>query len=105
MACPLNLDPHNNKQWTGWDPPWPIFKAHYGTKSILNFYHAGKTEHILSEPGTQQGDPLGNVLFSAPLHPIVIDIADKVDSLFINVFADIAASLGSLSQILQAADM
>ena len=39
-------------------------------QGILKFYHAGQSEHILSETGTQQGDPLGNVLFSAPLRPI-----------------------------------
>ena len=54
---------------------------------------------------TQQGDPLGNILFSAPLHPIFIDIADKFDSLYINVFAGNAAFIGRLSQILKAADM
>ena len=62
----------------------------------MSFYHAGQTEHILSETETQQGDPLGNVLFSAPSHPIFIDIADKFDSLFINVFADNAAFIGRL---------
>ena len=95
----------NSKQWNGWDLLWPIFKAHYGTKCILKIYHAGQTEHILSETGTQQGDPLGNALFSAPLHPIFIDIADKFDSLLINVFADNAVFIGRLSQILQATDM
>ena len=44
-------------------------------------------------------------LFSAPFHPIFIDIAAKFDSLFINDFADNAAFIGRLSQIIQAADM
>ena len=71
----------------------------------MKFYHAGQKEHIFSETGTQQGDPVGNVLFSAPLHPIFIDIADKFASLFINIFPDNAVFIGRLSQILQAADM
>ena len=66
----------------------------------LKFYHAGRTEHILSETGTQQGDPLGIVLSSALLHPIFIDIADIFDPLFMNVFADNYAFIGRLSQIL-----
>ena len=71
----------------------------------MQYHHAGKTEHILSEIGTQQCEPLGSVLFLAPLHDIYIDIADKFDSLFINVFADNSAFIGRLRQILQAADM
>ena len=39
-------------------PPETVpLKAHFGTKGILKFYHAGQTEHILSETGTHQGDP------------------------------------------------
>ena len=53
-GCPINLDSQNNKTWQGWDVLWPIFKAHYETKGILKFYHAGQTEYILSETGTQQ---------------------------------------------------
>ena len=67
-GSPINLDPQISKQRNSWDLLWPIFKAHHGTKGILKFYHAGQTEHILSESGTQQGDPVGNILFSAPSH-------------------------------------
>ena len=75
-GCPIKLGQQNNKQWNYWNLLWPIFKAHYGTKDILNFYNAGEKEHILSKTGTQQGDPLGSVSFSAPLNCIFIDIAD-----------------------------
>ena len=40
-GCPIKLDSQNNKDWQGWDLLWPIFKAHYGTKGILKYYHAG----------------------------------------------------------------
>lgn len=49
--------------------------------------------------------PISWVLFSALLHPILIDIANKFDSLLINVFADDATYIGRLSQMPQAADM
>ena len=67
----------------------------------MNFYYAGQIGHALSETGTQQGD-LGNFLFSAPLHPSFIDIADKFESLFI--IADNDVIIRRLGQILQAAD-
>ena len=49
-------------------------------KGTLKFYHSSKTEHILSESTVKlahilsETNPVGNVLFSAPLHPIFIDI-------------------------------
>ena len=57
------------------------------------------------ETGTQQGDPLGKFRECLILHPIFIDIADKFDSLLINVFAVDAVFIGRLSQILLPADM
>ena len=46
------------------------------------------------------------ISYSQPHYiPFFIDIADKFDSLFINVFANNAAFLGSLSQILVLQDI
>ena len=76
-GCPINLDAQ--KQMMKWlEPALANLQGTLWNKGILKFCPAGQTEHILSETGTQQGDQLGNVLFSAPFHPIFIDIADNL---------------------------
>ena len=61
--------------------------------------------YVLSQTGIQQGDTLGTVLFSAPIHPIFEDIANTFPSLLILAFADNSFFIGPRSQILQAADL
>jgi hypothetical protein len=62
--------PTSDHQHTGWNILWQHFVAHYGLTGLLKFYHSGGTYTIHSETGTQQDDPLGGLLFAAPLHPI-----------------------------------
>ena len=90
-GCPINLEPQNIKQWNGWDLLWPIFKAHYGTAGILKFLSSWSDRTNSQWNWHSSRQSFRDVLFSAPLHPIFIDIVDSFDSLFINVFADNAA--------------
>jgi hypothetical protein len=55
--------------------------------------------------GTQQCDPLGDILFTAPLQPLFNRIADTFPEILICVFADNTVFLGPNSQVLMAADM
>ena len=71
----------------------------------LKLYHGGKVHHILSRNGIQQGDTAGTVLFSAPLQPILEEVADAFPLLLILAFADNAIFIGPRSQILMAADL
>ena len=84
---------------------WKHFAAHYGTTGLLKFYHSGKTYTIPSVTGTQQGDPLGGILFTAPLQPLFNQIADTFPDILICVFADTTVFLGPQAQVLAAADL
>jgi len=95
----------NEKTWSGWDILWKHFAAHYGTTGLLKFYHSGKTYTIPSVTGTQQGDPLGGILFTAPLQPLFNQIADTFPDILICVFADNTVLLGPQAQALAAADL
>jgi hypothetical protein len=53
------------------------FQAHYGTAGALKFYHSGQVHIISGQTGSQQGDPLGTVLFSAPLQSMLHKVADS----------------------------
>ena len=74
--------------WKGWDILWRHFEAHYSTPGLLKFYHSGQVHHISSKTGTQQGDPLGTVLFSAHLQRILHQVADAHPEILIFAFAD-----------------
>ena len=101
--CPsTNSEPNT---WSGWDILWKHFEAHYGTTGLLKFYHSGKTYTVESTTGTQQGDPLGGVLFTAPLQPLFNQVADAFPAILICVFADNTVFLGPTSQTLAAADL
>jgi hypothetical protein len=93
------------QSWSGWDILWKHFAAHYGTTGLLKFYHSGSTYTIQSLTGTQQGDPLGGILFTAPLQPLFNHIADTFPDILICVFADNTVFLGPNSQVLMAADL
>jgi len=77
-----------SQSWSGWDILWRHFAAHYGTTGLLKFYHSGSTYTIQSLTGTQQGDPLGGILFTAPLQPLFNHIADTFPEILMCVFAD-----------------
>jgi hypothetical protein len=94
-----------SQSWSGWDILWRHFAAHYGTTGLLKFYHSGSTYTIQSLTGTQQGDPLGGILFTAPLQPLFNHIADTFPDILICVFADNTVFLGPNSQVLMAADL
>ena len=66
----------------------------------LKFYHSGKTYSIESQTGTQQGDLLRTVLFSAPLQPLLHKIADTYSSILILAFADNVCLMGPSIQVL-----
>jgi hypothetical protein len=93
------------QSWSGWDILWKHFEAHYGTTGLLKFYHSGQTYTIQSTTGTQQGDPLGGVLFTGPLQPLFNQVADTFPAILICVFADNTVFLGPTSQTLAAADL
>ena len=97
-SCPSTGQ--NEKTWSGWDILWKHFAAHYGTTGLLKFYHSGKTYTIPSVTGTQQGDPLGGILFTAPLQPLFNQIADTFPDIVICAFADNTVFLGPQSQVL-----
>ena len=84
---------------------WKHFAAHYGTVGLLKFYHSGSTYTISSSTGSQQGDPLGGILFTAPLQPLFNQIADTFPDILICVFADNTVFLGPQSHVLAAADL
>jgi hypothetical protein len=85
------------QSWSGWDILWKHFEAHYGTTGLLKFYHSGQTYTIQSTTGTQQGDPLGGVLFTGPLQPLFNQVADTFPAILICVFADNTVFLGPTS--------
>ena len=95
---------NETRMFQGWDILWPHFSSHYGTKGILKFYHSGEVEHILSECGIQQGDPLGSILFALAFHPILMHLADQYPEILVSAYADNVALIGRRSQILAAAD-
>ena len=101
--CPTSGS--SNSTNPGWNILWQHFVAHYGTTGFLKFYHSGRTYTIDSETGTQQGDPLGGLLFTAPLQPLFTTIADKFPELLICAFADNTVFMGPSSQTLPAADL
>ena len=103
-ACPIVLNNENSKAWHGWDILWKHIQAHYGVTGNLKFYHSGKTYSIQSQTGTQQGDPLGTVLFSAPVQPLLHKIADTYSSILILAFADNVCLMGPSSQVLPGVD-
>ena len=84
---------------------WKHFAAHYGTVGLLKFYHSGSTYTISSSTGSQQGDPLGGILFTAPLQPLFNQIADTFPDILVCVFADNTVFLGPQSHVLAAADL
>ena len=59
-----------------------------GTTGLLKFYHSGRTYIIPSTTGTQQGDSLWGILFTAPLQQLFNQIADKLSEILIRIFAD-----------------
>jgi hypothetical protein len=104
-GCPVPVDPTNPASHKTWDILWKYIQAHYNVNGQLKFYHGGRVHHVLSQNGIQQGDTLGIVLYSAPIHPIFEDIANAFPSLLILAFADNSFFIGPRSQILQAADL
>jgi hypothetical protein len=77
-GCPLPVDSTNPASHKTWDSDilWKYIQAHYNVNGQLKFYHGGQVHHVLSQNGIQQGDTLGIVLYSAPIHPIFEDIAN-----------------------------
>jgi hypothetical protein len=75
-----NLSPSNEEGCTDdpspycWDALWPYFAAHYGCHSSLKYYSSGTTSVVQSQPGVQQGDPLGSTLFALGIHPILLNL-------------------------------
>jgi hypothetical protein len=84
---------------------WNFFAAHYGTVGLLKFHHSGSTYTISSSTGSQHGDPLGGILFTAPLQPLFNQIADTFPDILICFFADNTVFLGQNSHVLAAADL
>jgi hypothetical protein len=80
-------------------------EAFCSTTGLIKFYHSGKTYTISSVTGTQQGVPLGGILFTAPLQPLFNQIADTFPDILICVFADNTVFLGPQAQALAAADL
>lgn len=103
--CPIHLDNTDDTPDKNWDILWRYIQAHYEVDGILKLYHGGRVHHILSRNGIQQGDTAGTVLFSAPLQPILEEVADAFPLLLILAFADNAIFIGPRSQILMAADL
>ena len=87
----------NLANFQGWDILWSHFSAHYDKKGILKFYHSGNVEHVLSECGIQQGDPLGSILFALAFHPLLMQIADIYPDILVTAYADNVALVGRRS--------
>jgi len=68
-----------------------------GTTGLLNFYHSGnlKTYIFPCTTGTQQGNPLGGVLYTAPLQKLFNQTADKYPEILDSVFGPIIAPSNS----------
>jgi hypothetical protein len=81
---------------------WKHFAAHYGTTGLLKFYHSGSTYTIKSLTDTLQEDPLGGILFTAPLQSLFNHIADTFSDILVCVFAGNTVFLGPNSQVLMA---
>ena len=94
----------NIRSFQGWDILWSHFSAHYDKKGILKFYHSGNVEHVLSECGIQQGDPLGSILFALAFHPLLMKIADLYPDILVTAYADNVALVGKRSRVLLAVD-
>jgi hypothetical protein len=95
-GCPVPVDSTNPASHKTWDILWKYIQAHYNVNGQLKFYHGGRVHHVLSQNGIQQGDTLGIVLYSAPIHPIFEDIANAFPSLLILAFADNSFFIGPL---------
>jgi hypothetical protein len=67
-------------------------------------YQTHQCHHILSETGPQQGDPLGTVLFAAPLQLILHRVANSHPDNLVFAFADNASFIRPPKQVLQAVD-
>ena len=76
---------------------WKHVQGYYGPKGNLKFYHEGKTFHINSSSGVQQGDPLGSVLFALALHPLLTKLAETHPDIFITAYADNIVFTGPMS--------
>ena len=94
----------NLLNYQGWDILCSHFSAHYDKKGILKFYHSGNVEHVLSECGIQQGDPLGSILFALAFHPLLMKIADLYPDILVTAYADNVALVGMRSRLLSAVD-
>ena len=101
----LSQKEHDPPLPVGWDLLWRHLTGHYDTHGILKHYHSGSVEHITSEAGVQQGDPLGSTLFALVIHPILIDIAQHNPDILLTGYADNVVISGPLSKCLAAVEM
>ncbi len=81
----------------------PHFQSKYSCKSVLNLklYHYETTQHILSESGVQQSDPLGSALF-AFLPGCLVEAAQKAQrhpAVLVTGYADDFSFLGPLQAV------
>ena len=79
--------------------PW--VESCYGVASVLNFGGGS----ILSTTGVHQGDPLGSLLFSATLQPVVEKLEEVEDLLQNTWFLDDGQLLGTREALVKAWDI
>lgn len=68
-------------------------------------FRNGNDVHVLSsQEGIHQGDPLGPILFSLALHPILLDLQSKHTTIQVLAYLDDMFLIGPLEDVLSALD-
>ncbi len=71
----------------------------------LKFYHSGQVYGISSQKGTQQGDPLGTILFAAPLHPILLQVAFADNFIFLGPSTHAISAIDTYNHLLSTVNL
>ena len=73
---------------------YPHVRQMYGDPSKLIYVTEGRVELLTSSQGVHQGDPLGPALFSATIHPIIYEVAERHNNVTILAYLDDIYAVG-----------